>query len=317
VQAMRRRPVRIVLPQWPLALMHTCLAAVLVLAPCWSLLAFGRMHGMSAQLAARPRAPGRSSGAVDAHMATDLSLQFAKLFGRSAHRPSLRALQALAADLPNAGVPTERLAYCLNVRFKIRPEQREAFLAAIMHDQDRTLKDEPKALQFVVGESTTETNSFFLHEEYVGEDGFKAHLASRHFAVCQAFFDTKPFVEGRQPVVDIFFGDHKALTRQNVPAFCLNVDLFPKPENRAEFVPTILNNKAGADNDEPLCLQYVWGESTTVPNTFHFHEEYTGDDGGKEGFDAHTKAPHFAAWEKFAATSPFTREPVVYFFRTI
>mmetsp|Transcript_91726 Transcript_91726/g.262724 ORF Transcript_91726/g.262724 Transcript_91726/m.262724 type:complete len:224 (-) Transcript_91726:184-855(-) len=223
----------------------------------------------------------------------------------------------MAADLPTAGAPPEARPYCINIRLAVRPEQREAFLVTIKHDQDSTLKNEPKALQFVIGESTTEANRFFLHEEYIGEDGFKAHMASPHFAVWQAFVDTKPWVEGHEPVVDFYFGEHEAVKTEAVPAFCLNVDVCVKPEHRAEFVPTISNNKAGADNAEPLCLQYVWGESTTSPDSFHFHEEYTGADGGKEGFDFHTKAPHFLAWEKFAATSPFTKEPAVYFFRTI
>lgn len=35
---------------------------------------------------------------------------------------------------------------------------------------------------------------------------------------------------------------------------------------------------------------------------------------GEAGFKAHTQAPHFAAWEEFAATDPFTEPPVVKFF---
>ena len=57
---------------------------------------------------------------------------------------------------------------------------------------------------------------------------------------------------------------------------------------------------------------YEWGECTKEPNTFHFHEQYL----GKEGFDAHAATPHFADWEAFAATDPFTKEPEVSFFDT-
>jgi quinol monooxygenase YgiN len=100
--------------------------------------------------------------------------------------------------------------------------------------------------------------------------------------------------------------------------FCLNVDLFPKAEIRNEFLQVIANNKQGSDQDEPLCLQYVYGESVDKPDTFHFHEQYSGANGGKEGFDAHTQAPHFAAWEAFASTGePFTQPPVVYFFKAL
>ena len=52
------------------------------------------------------------------------------------------------------------------------------------------------------------------------------------------------------------------------------------------------------------------GESEGEPNTFYFHEEYK----DKEGFLAHTKTPHFAAWEKFASSDPFTKPPEVVFF---
>ena len=44
--------------------------------------------------------------------------------------------------------------------------------------------------------------------------------------------------------------------------------------------------------------------------TFHFFEQYR----GVEGFEAHTKSPHFADWEQFAATELFTEPPVVSFY---
>jgi quinol monooxygenase YgiN len=63
-----------------------------------------------------------------------------------------------------------------------------------------------------------------------------------------------------------------------------------------DFLTCVRANQRGTLNTEPLALQYSWGESTTVPNTFHFHEEYK----GRAGFDAHTATPHFADWLKFA-----------------
>ena len=79
----------------------------------------------------------------------------------------------------------------------------------------------------------------------------------------------------------------------------------------------IENNSNGSNNDEPLCLQYVYGESTTEPNKFIFHEEYKGKHDGKEGFDAHASAPHFKVWEEFAEKGPFTKDPVVHFFKSL
>ena len=67
--------------------------------------------------------------------------------------------------------------------------------------------------------------------------------------------------------------------------FCLNVALYVKEERRDEFLECIKNNEAGTMGTEPGALEYSWGESTSEPNTFFFHEKYK----DKEGFEAHTK----------------------------
>jgi quinol monooxygenase YgiN len=65
----------------------------------------------------------------------------------------------------------------------------------------------------------------------------------------------------------------------------------------------------GTLSTEPLACSYTWGESTITPNEFHFQEVYKSED----GFKAHTKTTHFAAWEKFAndINSPFALPPEV------
>ena len=95
------------------------------------------------------------------------------------------------------------------------------------------------------------------------------------------------------------------------------MELNIKPEVRDEFMYVILNNQKGTEKAEPLCLQYHFGESIDTPNTFYFHEQYMGEDKGKEGFVAHSKSPHFAKWEQFVATSPFTKDPTIHFHRTL
>lgn len=95
--------------------------------------------------------------------------------------------------------------------------------------------------------------------------------------------------------------------------FCLNVTLCVKAERRDEFIACILANQEGTLTTEPLCLLYTWGEDTTTPNTFYFQEAYV----GKEGFEAHTKSPHFAKWEEFANSEPFTEPPRVNFFKSV
>ena len=96
-------------------------------------------------------------------------------------------------------------------------------------------------------------------------------------------------------------------------AYCLNVNLYVKPERRDEFLTCIRNNAAGTLSSEPAAIEYTWGESATEPNTFHFHEKYVDE----AGFQAHTQTPHFAAWETFASSDPFTKPPEVTFFSSV
>lgn len=91
--------------------------------------------------------------------------------------------------------------------------------------------------------------------------------------------------------------------------FCLNVNLFVKHERREEFIEIIQQNQRGA-RTEPLCRLYVWGASLDDPNVFFFHEEYA----GMEGFLYHKTTDHFAAWERFAGSNPFSKPPEIFFF---
>jgi len=94
------------------------------------------------------------------------------------------------------------------------------------------------------------------------------------------------------------------------PLYCLNVQLCIKAERRKEFFECIEANRAGTLDTEPLAVTYLFGEDESTPNTYHFFEQYR----GVEGFEAHTQAPHFKAWEAFAATDPFTADPIVSFY---
>lgn len=101
---------------------------------------------------------------------------------------------------------------------------------------------------------------------------------------------------------------------QQAKKYCVSVNLYVKSEHREEFLRVIRINSAGTRTQEPLNHMYMWGESTTEPNTFHFQEQFLGE----EGFVAHTQAPHFQVWAKFADVegdnSPFWRPPEVKFF---
>jgi len=104
----------------------------------------------------------------------------------------------------------------------------------------------------------------------------------------------------------------KSDEHDSVPVVALNVILRVKPEVRDPFLKVILNNQKGTLNKElePLALEYNFGEDSSEPNTFHFHEKYLGE----EGVAAHNAAPHFLEWEEFAQTNPFTAPPEVYKF---
>lgn len=56
--------------------------------------------------------------------------------------------------------------------------------------------------------------------------------------------------------------------------FALTVSLFVKAERREEFLQVIRANQQGTLTAEPLAKVYEFGESTSVPNTFHFYEVY-------------------------------------------
>ena len=66
-----------------------------------------------------------------------------------------------------------------------------------------------------------------------------------------------------------------------------------------EFIACIRANQEGTLSREPLAIEYVWGEDTTIPNTFHFYEKYV----GRAGFEAHQQTEHFAAWALCAPAS--------------
>jgi quinol monooxygenase YgiN len=205
--------------------------------------------------------------------------------------------------------------FCLNVRLDVKPHRRDEFLRVIQHDGKCTVGNEPDALQFVVGEDMDSANTFYLHEQYKSEDAFHYHTQTPHYAKWSTFCNSDPFVV--DPVVNTYHGTHAATRIPMRVAFCLNVELNIQPYAREEFLNVIDNNQKGS-NAEPLCLQYHYGESTTAPNTFFFHEEYIGEDGGKQGFEAHQAAPHFAVWEQFASTGEsFTKPPTVSLYRSL
>jgi len=234
-------------------------------------------------------------------------------------RPHTR-LMMTSSSSPSASPP-----FALNVKMSILPEKRVAWLKQILDDQTSTRNNEKGNLQFSISEDVDTPNTFYLHEQFVDESAFQAHAASPHFARYDEFCKTeKPFTPEGEPTISFFCPMEEGATwveRERVAplttAFCITVNLYPKTEVREEFLKVIAANKKGTDTAEPLALQYTFGESNSELNTFHFHEEYSGEEDGKQGFDAHASSPHFADWEKFADTDPFVKSPEVYFSKII
>lgn len=197
--------------------------------------------------------------------------------------------------------------FAINVKFNVKPDRRDEFLQVMRSNIKQTMNSEPNALQFLIGKDLDDENVYYLHEEYkTRNDHSDTHSKTSYYDDCMAFFATEPFAEPHQ--ADEFALSHDA-PADKVPAreaVCLNVELCIKEEVRDEFLEVIRNNKRGSDQ-EPLCMQYSWGESVHTPNTFYFHEQYIGE----EGIAAHNAAPHFKVWEDFASKDPFTKPPVV------
>ena len=169
---------------------------------------------------------------------------------------------------------------CINMKYSIKPECRDDFLSMILQQQKETLSKET-TLQYVVGEDVSTPNTFYIHQQYSGDD---AHTPKE---VNNDWFTN----DDDQPIIEYYYSHH---TPQHIPirsAYCVHVELYINPSVLPEFTKVIQNNSFGSNNNEPLCLQYVYGESTTTPHKFIFHEEYTGDNDGKDGFDAHRNAP--------------------------
>eukprot|EP00586_Coscinodiscus_wailesii_P015775 CAMPEP_0172502420 /NCGR_PEP_ID=MMETSP1066-20121228/159839_1 /TAXON_ID=671091 /ORGANISM="Coscinodiscus wailesii, Strain CCMP2513" /LENGTH=186 /DNA_ID=CAMNT_0013277673 /DNA_START=245 /DNA_END=805 /DNA_ORIENTATION=+ len=173
----------------------------------------------------------------------------------------------------------------------------------------RTMSTEPNALQFLLGRDIDDENVYYLHEEYkTRQDHDDPHRLTEYYDDCIQFFATDPFAEPHR--ADEFALCHEPPTLKvsnRVGAVCLNVEICIKPEVREAFLEVIRNNKRGSDEDEPLCLQYSWGESCDTPNSFYFHEQYVGE----EGVADHFAAPHFEVWAEFASKDPFVKPPVV------
>lgn len=206
--------------------------------------------------------------------------------------------------------------YVVTIKFSIKPERREEFLTLVKEKQRKTLSEEPAFLQFVVGEHVETKNMFYIHQQFIGLEGFDSHRNTPNFADWKVFKQSNPFTEGGEPVMDFYYGNHNLEKVAVRSAYCVHAVLCVKPELRDEFLDVARNGQKGSTELEPLCLQFVYGESTTEANKFILHQEYGGKEGGKEGFDAHTKSPPFKKFKEFVGKDPFTKQPVMTYYKS-
>lgn len=210
--------------------------------------------------------------------------------------------------------------FALNAQVHLKPDRREEFLEIIQYDAEETILQEKGAVQFTVGQSTTDSTIFHFHERYQSRKDFEDHQATKHFLKFKAFCETDPFAS------DVIIQEYYLITPSieftpkaaaSDKVLCLNAELCVKESLRAEFLSLIQNNQRASLSTEPLCRQFVYGESITTPNLFYFHEQYSGEEQGQEGFRAHQATPHFQVWKEFVEQNPFTKAPVADFFQTI
>ncbi len=78
--------------------------------------------------------------------------------------------------------------------------------------------------------------------------------------------------------------------------FSLTVQLEVRAEDREEFLAAITENAAASVRDEPGCHRFDVSAVEGDDTRFVLYELYA----DAEAFEAHKRAPHFAAWRRVA-----------------
>jgi len=222
--------------------------------------------------------------------------------------PSVAALVMMSADGPVA----------LNIRFVLRPSEqaqsnKSNFVSALQQDQEATLSKESGALQFVIGQDVNNDRVIHLHEQYKSAADLEHHRQTPHFAAFEAYAQNCLSEKDEDStVLNEFQCAHTPVKILPRKAYCLNVESCIKPDFRDDFV-ALMEIHQQKSRAEPGNLQFDWGESVAVPNTFYMHEEYA----SRNAYEAHEAAPHFASFMEFNAREPYSKPQVVSFFESI
>ena len=76
------------------------------------------------------------------------------------------------------------------VKVRVRPDQRERFLAAIEVDAIGSEREEPGCLRFNVLKNPEEENTYYFYEVYADQTAFEAHQSTPHYETWKAAADT-------------------------------------------------------------------------------------------------------------------------------
>jgi (4S)-4-hydroxy-5-phosphonooxypentane-2,3-dione isomerase len=76
------------------------------------------------------------------------------------------------------------------VKVRVKPAERERFLAAIEADALGSERDEPGCLRFNVLRDEADENVYYFYEVYRDEAALAAHREAPHYAVWRAAADT-------------------------------------------------------------------------------------------------------------------------------
>lgn len=72
------------------------------------------------------------------------------------------------------------MAYIVAARYRAKEGEEERILA-ILRQMTEPSRAEPGCLFYQAHRSLEDSRVFFLYEQYVDEDGYKAHMATEHF----------------------------------------------------------------------------------------------------------------------------------------
>lgn len=202
------------------------------------------------------------------------------------------------------------------VRFKVKADKVNDFLAASIQDAKGSVLTEPGCRRFDVIQANDDPTMVAFCEVYDSAAAFADHQTRPHFKTWAAA--SKDMIEGDKTYVaecrQIFpegASAHSAITGaevdpwssyrpdaadhahfQNASLMALWVPLPVKPEKVNDYIASALGDCVGSTREEPGCLRFDLYQDMKNPSDLFFYEVYA----NPAAFDYHAKTPHIAKW---------------------